>query len=667
MSGSYEFSPLPLSNFLDRKFVFPRFQRRSVWNKRQNFELLLSLFKGYPLGVVIVSSEEIGDSKHNYLLDGRQRRTCLQLVKKNPEMVYEWAKTYCKLSSSDSEAEVAEKFWKKVDEFFFQEIESENNSETSIEDDFDFNYDDDGVDKSDVGGLPSLLGVLQGIHPLKPKESGLTTPFKLGVDIKDAPLRISDEKETPTKVQRVLSGTKCAELYRSLNSWLSNQDLEFNQENVRRWLEEQNMFANPIKMEHDLERKWDSFVKAFNVVRTMDELFSKSSIGLVEAKNYSDTDRQMIFKFINDGGTPLTSVQILSASPYWNKRIADAGKLEEHRKSLYGLMDLPLENDPVRWDCAACAPSILKLDGILNIPSLHDGNLDVRLKTGFKLYALHRSRALNKQAIQDLGTDDAYWKTPLKMIDRYQSVLKRLNKSEYFKVMRTWGGSLDQLTSQNAAMFFLEAVTKRYESYDEPESGKKYYSWLNDSFALLDRLVLEVLELKWKGSSDALLARKLKNWQDIPWGLVDKERWSSLLEESMTLGTINGNAVDFKLSEKITRHVAYVSKMTGGGKGEIDHIIPKSKAIGDGAEVLVNSPVNLALISPDLNREKRDKYPSELSEFNKKDFATQAAIELMQLDSLSNSDSIKELKGIRATYFTDYLESRTWHHKSQDH
>ena len=121
MNGSYEFSPLPLSNFLDRKFVFPRFQRRSVWNNRQNFELLLSLFKGYPLGVVIVSSEEIGDSKHNFLLDGRQRRTCLQQVKRNPEVVYEWAKSYCKLKSSDSDVEVGEKFWQKVDEFFFQE------------------------------------------------------------------------------------------------------------------------------------------------------------------------------------------------------------------------------------------------------------------------------------------------------------------------------------------------------------------------------------------------------------------------------------------------------------------------------------------------------------------------------------------------------------------
>ena len=666
MNGSYEFSPLPLSNFLDRKFVFPRFQRRSVWSNRQNFELLLSLFKGYPLGVVIVSSEEIGDTKHNFLLDGRQRRTCLQQVKRNPEVVYEWAKSYCKLKNGDSDVEVGEKFWKKVDEFFFQE--KDDIELDALGEEFDFEYgEDEAIEKGDVGGLPGLLNVIQSIHPLKPKESGLTSPFKLGVDLKKAPARISEEKELSKKIQRVLSGSKCSNLYRSLGQWLDNQEEGLTQENVGLWLIEQNMFDNPLKMQQDLDRKWESFCKAFDVVKSMDELFAKSSIGLVEAKNYSDTDRQMIFKFINDGGTPLNSVQILSASPYWNKKISDAGKLQEHREALYGLMELPLPQDPVRWDCAACSPSILEINGILKVPDLMEGNLDVRLKTGFKLYALHRSNSLNKQAIQDLGVDDSYWKTPLKMIERYQAVLKRLNKSEYFRFMHSWEGSIEQVTSQNAAMFFLEAVSQRYEHYDYPESGKKYYEWLNDAFAIIDRLVLEVIELKWKGSSDALLARKLKDWQNIDWSLVDHKKWEKVLDEVVTHGTINGNKVDLKLSEKITRHIAFVSKRNGHGKGEIDHIIPRSKAIGDQGLILVNTPINLALITPDLNREKRDKYPAELQDFNLDEFSKQAAITRDNIQKLKDSDSIELLKDFRSAYLSSFISARAWHHKSQDH
>ena len=667
MNGSYEFSPLPLSNFLDRKFVFPRFQRRSVWNKKQNFELLLSLFKGYPLGVVIVSSEEIGDSKHNFLLDGRQRRTCLQQVKRNPEVVYEWAKNYCKLKSTDSDDEVGEKFWRKVDEFFFQEKDENGVDIAEEEIDWVYGEDDEAIEKSDLGGLPGLLKVIQGIHPLKPKESGLTAPFKLGVDVKNAPARISEEEEKSNKIQRILSGSKCSDLYRSLSQWLNNQELELNQKNVLAWLLEQNMFGNTIKMQQDLERKWDRFSSAFEVVKAMDDLFAKSSIGLVEAKNYSDTDRQMIFKFINDGGTPLNSVQILSASPYWNKRVSDAGKLQKHREDLYGLMDLPLPKEPVRWDCAACSPSILEIGGILRVPDLLEGNLDVRLKTGFKLYALHRSNSLNKQSIQDLGTDDSYWKTPLKMIERYQGVLRRLNKSEYFKFMLSWEGSVDQITSQNASMFYLEAVTKQYEHFGSPESGKKYYQWLNDAFALLDRLVLEVVELKWKGSSDALLARKLRDWQNIDWSLLDDERWTSVVHEVVSYGTVNGNEVDLKLSEKITRHMAFVSKQMGDGKGEIDHIIPKSKVVSSQGLELVNTPVNLALITPDLNREKRDKYPSELQDFNLEEFSKQAAIKKEKITDLKDSDSITQLRELRADYFSSFILARAWHHKSQDH
>ena len=61
------------SYFLNNKIDLPRFQRKATWDERDNFKLCISVFKGYPIGVIIVN--ETGTKK--FLLDGRQRRNAL--------------------------------------------------------------------------------------------------------------------------------------------------------------------------------------------------------------------------------------------------------------------------------------------------------------------------------------------------------------------------------------------------------------------------------------------------------------------------------------------------------------------------------------------------------------------------------------------------------------
>ena len=71
---SYAIEPMPLISFLDEnKLRLPRFQRKATWDKKQNFELAISVFQDYPVGVVIVNQEQ----KISWLLDDRQRRTAL--------------------------------------------------------------------------------------------------------------------------------------------------------------------------------------------------------------------------------------------------------------------------------------------------------------------------------------------------------------------------------------------------------------------------------------------------------------------------------------------------------------------------------------------------------------------------------------------------------------
>ena len=88
---SYIIEPMPLISFLeDGKLRLPRFQRKATWDKKQNFELAISVFQDYPVGVVIVNQEQ----KISWLLDGRQRRSALSSMRDNPVELYEWARSY---------------------------------------------------------------------------------------------------------------------------------------------------------------------------------------------------------------------------------------------------------------------------------------------------------------------------------------------------------------------------------------------------------------------------------------------------------------------------------------------------------------------------------------------------------------------------------------------
>ena len=111
---SYKIEPMPLITFLeDNKLKLPRFQRKSTWDKKQNFELCISVFQDYPIGVVIINKEQ----ESSWLLDGRQRRHALTIMRENPVELYNWARNYIGFKKTADEAEVCRAYWEKIDEF----------------------------------------------------------------------------------------------------------------------------------------------------------------------------------------------------------------------------------------------------------------------------------------------------------------------------------------------------------------------------------------------------------------------------------------------------------------------------------------------------------------------------------------------------------------------
>lgn len=86
---AYHINELKVTDFIsDSTIKLPRFQRRKAWNEKQYFELLVSMFKGYPMGVVIYNQMKVRNQDVNYLLDGRQRRTALKTLIENPLELY---------------------------------------------------------------------------------------------------------------------------------------------------------------------------------------------------------------------------------------------------------------------------------------------------------------------------------------------------------------------------------------------------------------------------------------------------------------------------------------------------------------------------------------------------------------------------------------------------
>jgi hypothetical protein len=109
--STYEYSPSTAKAFaLDDRIHLPRFQRKITWDASRDFVLAVSVFKGYPLGVVVLNettSPEAGLIK--WLLDGRQRRTAFIQMLENPENLYDWARKFLRIKRADTEAEILAK------------------------------------------------------------------------------------------------------------------------------------------------------------------------------------------------------------------------------------------------------------------------------------------------------------------------------------------------------------------------------------------------------------------------------------------------------------------------------------------------------------------------------------------------------------------------------
>ncbi|MGO2279592.1 MAG: DUF262 domain-containing protein [Pseudomonadales bacterium] len=195
----YEIRPESLKNFIeDTNIQLPRFQRKQTWDDKKNFELVISIFKEYPMGVSILNVEDIDGVKTRWLLDGRQRRNALQKFYEDPENVYLWAKKYLGLKTSDQLQDVDDKFWDSINEYLEDdEIDEEIStldSDSNLEFEVESNEDDGPVYDAAKTGLELLLYIIKMTHNKNSKFSGFTRPFDFSKEIGRLPYTIVSSK-----------------------------------------------------------------------------------------------------------------------------------------------------------------------------------------------------------------------------------------------------------------------------------------------------------------------------------------------------------------------------------------------------------------------------------------------------------------------------------------
>ena len=96
---AYKIEPKTVKEFIDMDTSLPRFQRKQTWKPKDNFKLCISVFKDYPVGVVIINNS----AGKNWILDGRQRLNALSKINKNPREVYDWARSFIGFKNADAE------------------------------------------------------------------------------------------------------------------------------------------------------------------------------------------------------------------------------------------------------------------------------------------------------------------------------------------------------------------------------------------------------------------------------------------------------------------------------------------------------------------------------------------------------------------------------------
>ncbi len=407
------------SYITDSSIVLPRFQRKKTWTNTQKFNLALSIYRGYPIGVVILYKEKQNSAK-KYLLDGRQRRNAATEIYLNPSELMKWAFKELKLTKKngkeDKKEDVLRKFALRIEDYLEQEPtldeKGEDTDDQIILNDFDETEDDsseevedylDEVDDKNVfdsEGFSKLRDMIVIAWTNRSTNNdGLCAPFELSKYC-----TVNPPYYFPDNNKKI----DCAELRKFLKRYKEDYPND-EYKDVNNFLKHINMYVNPNKkkalVDEKLSGMWDDMLKVIELFGDLEARIKNTQLSTIDVYDVNMTDAQKIFNLINKGGTQLTAVEVLSARPGWNKVLDNpSSDLQKERKKLYEKLEINVGKDVVKWDVAASFIRRIKHINLV-FPVSSDDNIATITKQatqGFQLLSGVYKKSITKAEYETL-------------------------------------------------------------------------------------------------------------------------------------------------------------------------------------------------------------------------------------------------------------------------
>ncbi|SFT38669.1 Protein of unknown function [Lishizhenia tianjinensis] len=673
----YEIRPESLKSFIeDTNIKLPRFQRKQTWDDKKNFQLCISLFKEYPLGVSILNVEDHSGMKTRWLLDGRQRRNALTKFFQDPENIYVWAKKFIGIKANDQLLDIDDKFWKSINEYLEEdELEEDDglNEEPQSEDDKEKlslfkepeieNYD------SSKTGLDLLLHIIKLTHTKAIKHSGFTRPFDFTKHIEKLPYQIIDNGK------KVLNSQKLKSFINEYKSYCSNDSLDYKSlASFEDFMEYRFSYDEKTKknINKQIEQSWEHILERIDILDKITNIYLNSKIGLIEVKNLKSVDSQKIFNIINSEGTKLSAVEILSAKPSWNVKITNPTPPQiESVKNLYNTINV-VNSDIVKWDLPATLISRMDSTDFLfkNFSPNSKTDFSKRITLGFKILAGKYQKGVNKDDIDKLGRNKKIqWESEFEQfISDLNTVSKLLLSSDYFKYLKSWKFSIINTLSDAIAINFVLITYEDWVRKGKPIGYDNRVKQLQkNAFSILDQSIYEYVTKGWRGSSDSKISKNISELTYKPDILppVSKEKWRLLIDEILNSNSIDGNKINQGLMQPILYHFYAISKIQGPDTNydiEVDHIIPqsifKSSTLID-KDILVHNIFNLGLLPKDENIGKGNKKLIEITnQWLIDQIEKYESINLLDFRKYSNLNNILDLKELRGDIILNAFDQK---------
>lgn len=605
------------SYFINNKIDLPRFQRKATWKDTDNFKLCISVFKGYPIGVIIVN--EMGPKK--FLLDGRQRRNALITMFNNPVEVYKWATKFIGIKANMPEAEVKDRFSEKISEY----LQSEFNKSTEEVEDTDELPDTD----SDTEGrsfdaevqtvnMHALLDLILLVHTKYAGTNRFEGMFKFNKIIPIEDLEYS-----------VIVNGECmidpSKLKKFIRNRIDNDEIE-REEFINYLIKRHKLGAKDAgKIDNYITAQWDYFEKCFETIRKTDEIIINARIGLIRLIDASPLDAQNIFSLVNGGGAPLTAEELLSARPFWNAEIKNpTDEIKSTAKDLYKFLGINVPSNVVRWD--VCATLLSRIDRSNLIftkidftdPKTTQSMFTKKLTLGFKLMSALYVGGISSNSVKDLENEKKAkinWDCDVEaLVKDFNTAMDLLYDCDYFKYLMSWNQSIMSLMGNSVALEFAALIYKNWINLGKPLKGNpKLKEFQKNAVILCDRLLYEYSIRLWAGSADSRFARDLSSISDR-FKVIPYSDWETVIDSFA-----QGN--NSKVDKGIIYHYYCLKKMRPSYDGagatavyEIDHIYAQAQfnSVTTINPDLMENLGNKALLPKLDNIAKSDKTLAEL-------------------------------------------------------